>query len=87
MLSYARDHDVIHKFGVWRFLEPVVKSKTLFLNVYQVLEEEGMMVEEEEEGAEVERDESGVVWSAERYVSVYKEIWGDKIEMEVIDHN
>jgi hypothetical protein len=81
-ISYAQQTDTLKYITPLPFLESALQSgdKTMFLNVYRCFEEHGLLPL----GTQVD-DASGLGSNGiARYISVFREIWGSQIEMEVL---
>jgi hypothetical protein len=75
---YAKKTNTIALLSAVDFLESAIQTgnKTLFLNVYRFLEENGMISLHNNQQSNRHRNSIG------RFVSIYRELWGPEIEME-----
>lgn len=80
-LRYAVSRNCLPKISVTNLLEAALASgdKTLFLNTFKCLEEHGLI----SSNITNEHREMGVApGGASRYVSVFREMWGEVVEMD-----
>jgi hypothetical protein len=80
-LSYAEQTHTLGILKPFPFLEAALQTgnKTLFLNVYRFFEEHGLIpLSPQVDPDFMSRNRDGM----NRYISIYREIWGPKIDME-----
>ncbi|KAJ3094940.1 hypothetical protein HK100_005972 [Physocladia obscura] len=82
--EYAISQKKLGSFPASKYLEPALQTrhKTLFFNMYKVIDAAGMVAHGNGADSDSEYEDGGI--SSARYWSVYREDWGEALEMSAV---